>query len=179
MATRVECVDLQADDVEDVGLSLHIGQLGSALFSRYPDTGPGILDLHAMTQLHHKGPEFENVVVDVADCSHASGIDHRTLHQQLTMLFSLGHFSFGSGSSISSIEKDLRSALFIQEFQKVAAFVLTMIASVFIGGGLWLGVGSRFRLSPDDAQNDLFNCVAFILGAIPISFVIVFFGIGA
>ena len=61
----------------------------------------------------------------------------------------------------------------------MAAVVLTIIGALFIGGGAWLALGSRFKLNPDDAENnDLLNAIAYFFAAIPVSFVIVFFGIG-
>ena len=60
----------------------------------------------------------------------------------------------------------------------MAAIVLTFIGSLFIGGGLWLALGSRFRLSFDDEQNERLNFVLFFVGTLPVSFVLVFFGLG-
>ena len=60
----------------------------------------------------------------------------------------------------------------------MAAVILTIIGSAFLGGGAWLLLGSRFGLSPEEEVNDWANCIAYILAAIPITFVIVFFGIG-
>ena len=60
----------------------------------------------------------------------------------------------------------------------MAAFVLTLILSLFIAAGLFFVIGSRFQFSHDENQNDLLNFLAYYAGSIPVSFVIVFFGIG-
>ena len=60
----------------------------------------------------------------------------------------------------------------------MAAFVLTLIGAVFIAGAAWLGLGSRFRLVDDDERNDRLNFAAYYLGALPVAFVVVFFGLG-
>lgn len=60
----------------------------------------------------------------------------------------------------------------------MAAFVLTLILSLFVAAGIWFVVGSRFTFSHEDNQNDLLNFLAYYAGSIPVSFVIVFFGIG-
>ena len=61
----------------------------------------------------------------------------------------------------------------------MAAVLLTLIGSLFIGGGLWLALGSRFNLSADAEQNERLNFLLLYVGSLPVSFVIVFFGIGA
>lgn len=60
----------------------------------------------------------------------------------------------------------------------MAAFLLTIISSVLLGGLIYLIAGTRVNLSDDPQQNDLFNCLAYIVGALPVAFVAVFFGIG-
>ena len=60
----------------------------------------------------------------------------------------------------------------------MAVLILTAALSLFIGGALWLALGSRLALSEDKAQNDLLNFAAYYLGTIPFSFVLIFFGIG-
>lgn len=60
----------------------------------------------------------------------------------------------------------------------MAAILLTMICSLFIGGGLWLALGSRFSLSDDEEQNERLNLILFFVGSLPLSFVLVFFGLG-
>lgn len=61
----------------------------------------------------------------------------------------------------------------------MAAVLLTLIGSLFIGGGLWLALGSRFNLSDDAEQNERLNFFLFYVGTLPVSFVLVFFGLGA
>ncbi|MEM7080278.1 MAG: hypothetical protein AAF513_16785 [Pseudomonadota bacterium] len=60
----------------------------------------------------------------------------------------------------------------------MAAFVLTIFLSVLLGGLAYLLVGTRLQLSDEERQNDLFNFIAYVFGALPIAFVAVFFGIG-
>ena len=47
-----------------------------------------------------------------------------------------------------------------------------------MAGTLWLTLGSRFEFAAEGSENDLANLVVYSLGSIPVSFVIVFFGIG-
>ncbi len=60
----------------------------------------------------------------------------------------------------------------------MAAFILTMILSLFLGGLVWFLRGSRFGLSEDEDTNDLLNFGVYFVGAVPLCFVIVFFVIG-
>lgn len=60
----------------------------------------------------------------------------------------------------------------------MAALILTLILSFAIAGLLWFTLGSRIALVEDSRENDLANLVLYALGALPVSFVIVFFGIG-
>ena len=60
----------------------------------------------------------------------------------------------------------------------MAALILTLILSFVIAGLLWFTLGSRVALAEDSSGNDLVNLVLYALGALPVSFVIVFFGIG-
>jgi hypothetical protein len=52
------------------------------------------------------------------------------------------------------------------------------VLSFFAGGGLWLALGSRIGFSEVPEQNDALNLLAYVAGALPLSFVVVFFGIG-
>jgi hypothetical protein len=47
-----------------------------------------------------------------------------------------------------------------------------------MAGLLWFFVRSRIQFVDDSRENDLANLVIYGLGALPVSFVIVFFGIG-
>jgi hypothetical protein len=47
-----------------------------------------------------------------------------------------------------------------------------------MAGLLWFIAGSRIQFVGDSRENDLANLVVYGLGALPVSFVIVFFGIG-
>ena len=60
----------------------------------------------------------------------------------------------------------------------MAALILTLILSFVIAGLLWFTLGSRIALAEDSRGNELVNLVLYALGALPVSFVIVFFGIG-
>ena len=57
-------------------------------------------------------------------------------------------------------------------------FVLTLSLSLFLAGGLWFALGSRLSLSEEEQQNELLNLAAYYLGTLPLSFVLVFFGLG-
>jgi hypothetical protein len=60
----------------------------------------------------------------------------------------------------------------------MAVFVLTIIISVLIGAAIWFVLGSRFGLSDDERLNELLNFIAFVIGVLPVAFVLVFFGLG-
>lgn len=60
----------------------------------------------------------------------------------------------------------------------MAALILTLLGALFLGGGAWLGLGNRFNLDANEERNDLLNFLAFYVGALPVSFVLVFFGVG-
>lgn len=61
----------------------------------------------------------------------------------------------------------------------MAAFILTMVMSLFLGAAVWFARGSVYQFSEFEDKNELLNFGLYYAGAIPISFVIVFFGIGA
>ncbi len=56
--------------------------------------------------------------------------------------------------------------------------VLTLATSLFITAPLWFVLGSRLQLSEDERQNEMLNFAAYFLGTLPLSFVLIFFGIG-
>ena len=60
----------------------------------------------------------------------------------------------------------------------MAALVLTLILAFVMASVLWFTLGSRIQFVEDSRENDLANVVVYGLGALPGSFVIVFFGIG-
>ena len=60
----------------------------------------------------------------------------------------------------------------------MAALVLTLILAFVMAGLGWFTAGSRFSFTEDPSENDLANLVVYTLGCLPVSFVIVFFGIG-
>ena len=57
----------------------------------------------------------------------------------------------------------------------MAAAILTLVLAFLVGGGLWLAVGARLRLAEDAEANQLLNLVAYVLGVLPVAFVVVFF----
>lgn len=61
----------------------------------------------------------------------------------------------------------------------MGVFVLTLAGALFISGAFWFSVGSRFRFAVDEQQNELLNFSAYFLAAMPVSFVLIFFGLGA
>ena len=50
-----------------------------------------------------------------------------------------------------------------------------MVMAFLAGGGLWLAVGPRLQLAQDVQTNDLLNLLAYVGGALPIAFGLVFF----
>lgn len=60
----------------------------------------------------------------------------------------------------------------------MAALILTFISAFVLAGFSWLLLGSRFSLREAVADNDMANLMAYFVAYIPITFVIVFFGIG-
>ena len=60
----------------------------------------------------------------------------------------------------------------------MSAVILTFTGTIVTAGCLWLLLGSRLALSEEVDQNSKLNLVAYFLGALPVVFVLVFFGIG-
>jgi len=60
----------------------------------------------------------------------------------------------------------------------LGVLVLTMALALFIAGTLWLVLGSRLAISADEQNNQLLNLAAYYVGSLPVSFVLIFFGIG-
>jgi len=60
----------------------------------------------------------------------------------------------------------------------MAVLVLTMVSALFIAAALLFGVGSRMPLSEEASVNEGLNFAAYFIGALPIGFVLVFFGLG-
>ena len=60
----------------------------------------------------------------------------------------------------------------------MSVLILTLVTSLLIAGPIWLVLGSKLVLSTDEQQNELLNLAAYFLGTLPVSFVIIFFGIG-
>jgi len=60
----------------------------------------------------------------------------------------------------------------------MAALFLTLICSLFLGGAIWFIVGSRFNFDADERKNEMVNFYVYYFGSLPVSFVLVFFGLG-
>lgn len=61
----------------------------------------------------------------------------------------------------------------------MAALILTLIATFLVAALAWLVAGSRVSFSPDQTLNDVVNFVVYFAVALPVAFVLVFFGLGA
>ena len=60
----------------------------------------------------------------------------------------------------------------------MAAFVLSLVMSVFFAGVSWLLIGSRFKLNAEEATNDLANVILYLILFVPPNFLFVFFVVG-
>lgn len=60
----------------------------------------------------------------------------------------------------------------------MAVLILTLLCSIILGGLAWLVLGNRFALAEDQKQNEMLNFMAFVFGALPVGFVLIFFGLG-
>ncbi|MBT7334518.1 hypothetical protein OAO27_00985 [bacterium] len=61
----------------------------------------------------------------------------------------------------------------------MSVLILTVVVSFLLGGGLWLALGSRLSFRDDPRENDKMNVVVYFAAMLPLSFVLVFFGIVA
>jgi hypothetical protein len=57
----------------------------------------------------------------------------------------------------------------------MAGGILTLVMAFLAGGVLWLVIGTRMQLAEDLQANDLLNLVAYVGGALPIAFAVVFY----
>jgi hypothetical protein len=57
----------------------------------------------------------------------------------------------------------------------MAATVLTLVLTIIAAGCVWLVIGNRMRLHPDERQNDILNLVVYAAVMLPIFFAVVFF----
>jgi hypothetical protein len=57
----------------------------------------------------------------------------------------------------------------------MAGGILTLVMAFLAGGVLWLVIGARMPLAEDLQANDLLNLVAYVGGALPIAFAVVFY----
>jgi hypothetical protein len=57
----------------------------------------------------------------------------------------------------------------------MAAGILTLVVAFLAGAGLWLAVGPRLPLTTDAQANELLNLAAYVGGALPVAFVVVFY----
>ena len=60
----------------------------------------------------------------------------------------------------------------------MSAVILTFIGSIVCGGLAFIFLGERWQLDTQPEQNGLKNFIAFCLMALPIVFLLVFFGLG-
>ncbi len=60
----------------------------------------------------------------------------------------------------------------------MAAFVFSLVMSVFFAGTTWLLIGSRFKLKAEEATNDLANVILYLIVFVPLNFLFVFFVLG-
>ena len=60
----------------------------------------------------------------------------------------------------------------------MAAFVISLILSVFLAGIGWLLFGSRLELKEEEAYNDLLNVLIYLLIVLPVNFLFVFTVLG-
>ncbi len=60
----------------------------------------------------------------------------------------------------------------------MAVLLLSLFTALLLAAALWFVIGSRLQLSDDERQNELFNYLAYTIGALPVGFVLVFFGLG-
>ena len=60
----------------------------------------------------------------------------------------------------------------------MAVLILTLLCSLFLGSALWFVFGSRFRLDVEQEANELLNFFVYYVGTLPVSFVLIFFGLG-
>ena len=56
--------------------------------------------------------------------------------------------------------------------------ILTLITSTLLAALIWFVIGARLELHEQQRQNELMNFVAYALGAMPVAFVLIFFGLG-
>ncbi len=60
----------------------------------------------------------------------------------------------------------------------MAAVILSLIFTLVVAGGLWLGLGARLNLHPDPEHNQLTNLAVYFLSILPLMFLFVFFVLG-
>jgi len=57
----------------------------------------------------------------------------------------------------------------------MAGGVMSLVITCLITGVLWFALGSRFRLSEENEQNDILNLAAYAAIILPLAFLFVFF----
>ena len=60
----------------------------------------------------------------------------------------------------------------------MAAAALTLALTFVAAGGIWLGLGAKFRLNEDEQVNDLLNLILYYTLCLPAVFAVVFTVIG-
>ena len=57
----------------------------------------------------------------------------------------------------------------------MAAVILTLVLSFVAGGAVWLVLGSRLNINDGTQLNDLLNLLSYMLIALPLIFIFVFY----
>ncbi len=60
----------------------------------------------------------------------------------------------------------------------MSVLILTLATSLLLASVLWFVLGNRLQLSEDPSHNEWLNFAAYYLGTLPVSFVLIFFGLG-
>lgn len=60
----------------------------------------------------------------------------------------------------------------------MAAAALTLALTFVAAGGIWLGLGAKFRLNEDEQVNDLLNLILYYALCLPAVFAVIFTVIG-
>ena len=57
----------------------------------------------------------------------------------------------------------------------MAAVILMFVLSFVVGGSVWLALGSRLNINDGAQLNDLLNLLSYMLIALPLIFIFVFY----
>lgn len=59
----------------------------------------------------------------------------------------------------------------------MAGAVLSFVITCLVTGGIWFAIGSRLKLSEESEQNDILNLAVYAVIVLPITFLVVYFGV--